>query len=81
MPSPSSGGSGFDFLSGSGHYFGGLRGIAEVITGSEHRRRWSYEQKRAIVAASLEPGAVVAEVRGGRRSVRSEDPGPQGIFP
>jgi transposase len=34
----------------------------EVITGLERRRRWSEEQKRAIVAETLEPGAVVAEV-------------------
>src|SRR5712691_8665221 len=34
----------------------------EVITGPERRRRWSDEQKRAIVAASLAPGAVVREV-------------------
>ena len=34
----------------------------EVITGPERRRRWTDEQKRAIVAASLEPGAVVADV-------------------
>src|SRR5579863_1577973 len=34
----------------------------EVITGAERRRRWSEEQKRAIVAASLAPGAVVADV-------------------
>ena len=34
----------------------------EVITGPERRRRWAEEQKRAIVAESLEPGAVVAEV-------------------
>jgi transposase len=34
----------------------------EVITGPERRRRWTDEQKRAIVAASLEPGAVVAAV-------------------
>ena len=34
----------------------------EVITGPERRRRWSEEQKRAIVAASLSPGAVVSEV-------------------
>jgi transposase len=33
----------------------------EVITGPERRRRWSDEQKRAIVEASLEPDAVVAE--------------------
>jgi transposase len=34
----------------------------EVITGPERRRRWSEEQKRAIVAASLAPGAVVADI-------------------
>jgi transposase len=34
----------------------------EVITGPERRRRWSEEQKRAIVTASLAPGAVVSEV-------------------
>jgi transposase len=34
----------------------------EVITGPERRRRWSEEQKRAIVAESLVPGAVVSDV-------------------
>ena len=34
----------------------------EVITGPERRRRWSAEQKRAIVAESLTPGAVVTEI-------------------
>ena len=34
----------------------------EVIAGPERRRRWSEDQKRAIVAASLAPGAVVSEV-------------------
>jgi transposase len=34
----------------------------EVITGPERRRRWSGEQKRAIVAESLAPGAVVTEI-------------------
>jgi transposase-like protein len=34
----------------------------EVITGPERRRRWSVEQNRAIVAESLTPGAVVAEI-------------------
>jgi transposase len=34
----------------------------EVLTGPERRRRWSEEQKRAIVAASLAPGAVISEV-------------------
>jgi transposase len=34
----------------------------EVITGPERRRCWSAEQKRAIVAESLAPGAVVTEI-------------------
>lgn len=34
----------------------------EVITGPERRRRWSAEQKQAIVAESLAPGAVVTEI-------------------
>jgi transposase len=34
----------------------------EVITGPERRRRWSAEQKGAIVAESLAPGAVVTEI-------------------
>ncbi len=34
----------------------------EVITGRERRRRWSEEEKRAIVSASLMPGTVVSEV-------------------
>ena len=33
-----------------------------VISGVERRRRWSVEQKRAIVAAAFTPGAVVTEV-------------------
>ena len=34
----------------------------EVITGPERRRRWSEDQKRAIVAESFAPGAVVSDV-------------------
>jgi transposase len=34
----------------------------EVITGIERRRRWSEEQKRAIVAESFALGAVVSTV-------------------
>ena len=34
----------------------------EVITGPERRRHWSAEQKRAIVAESLAPGAVVTAI-------------------
>ena len=34
----------------------------EVITGPARRRRWSAEQKRAIVAESLAPGAMVTEI-------------------
>jgi len=34
----------------------------EVLTGPERRRRWSEDQKRAIVAESFSPGAVVSDV-------------------
>jgi transposase-like protein len=34
----------------------------EVITGRERRRRWTEEQKRAIVAESFAPGAMVSDV-------------------
>ena len=34
----------------------------EVITGPVRRRRWSDERKRAIVAESLAPGAVVTAI-------------------
>jgi transposase len=34
----------------------------EVLPGPERRRRWSEEQKRAIVAAAFEAGAVVRDV-------------------
>jgi transposase len=34
----------------------------EVLVGPERRRRWSIEQKQAIVAAAFEPGAVVRDV-------------------
>lgn len=33
-----------------------------VLTGPERRRRFSLEQKRAMVAAAFAPGAVVADV-------------------
>src|ERR1700738_4143665 len=34
----------------------------EVLVGPERRRRWSVEQKQAIVAAAFGPGAVVRDV-------------------
>jgi transposase len=34
----------------------------EVLAGPERRRRWSVEQKQAVVAAAFRPGAVVREV-------------------
>jgi transposase len=37
-------------------------GQIHVMTGVERRRRWSDDQKRAIVAAAFAPGAVVADV-------------------
>ena len=33
-----------------------------VLTGPERRRRWSEEQKQALVAAAFAPGAVVSDV-------------------
>ena len=33
-----------------------------MITGRERRRRWTEEQKRAIVAESFAPGAMVSDV-------------------
>jgi transposase len=37
-------------------------GLVQVITGVERRRRWSVDQKRAIVTAAFAPGAVVTDV-------------------
>src|ERR1700746_2122656 len=34
----------------------------EVLAGPERRRRWSIEQKRAIVVAAFGPGAIVRDV-------------------
>lgn len=34
----------------------------EVINGVERRRRWSFEEKRALVAATYAPGAVVRDI-------------------
>src|SRR5215472_13005041 len=34
----------------------------EVLTGTPRRRRWSAEEKTAVVAASLTPGAVARQV-------------------
>ena len=41
----------------------------ELFSGPERRRRWSEDQKRAVVAAAFAPGAIVAEVA--RRAPRS----------
>jgi hypothetical protein len=47
----------------------------EVITSVQRRRRWSLEAKRRIVAAAIEPGAVVSEVarEAGSMSVNCSD--------
>jgi len=37
-------------------------GQVHIMTGFERRRRWSVDEKRAIVATAFAPGAVVAEV-------------------
>jgi transposase len=34
----------------------------EIITSVERRRRWSREEKERLVAACLEPGAVLSEI-------------------
>ncbi len=34
----------------------------EVITSVERRRRWSREEKEQLVAACLEPDAVISEI-------------------
>ena len=41
----------------------GAMARVEVITGRERRRRWTEDQKRAIVSASFAPGAMVSDVR------------------
>lgn len=40
----------------------GAMASIEVLTGPERRRRWSDEEKRAIVTAAFAPGAVVRDV-------------------
>jgi transposase len=37
-------------------------GTMVVLAGPERRRRWSADQKRAILAAADEPGAIISEV-------------------
>ena len=37
-------------------------GSMVVLDGPERRRRWSADQKRAILAAADEPGAIISEV-------------------
>lgn len=39
-----------------------LMAQVHILTGPERRRRFSLEQKRAMVAAAFAPGAVVADV-------------------
>ncbi|MDT8316099.1 IS66-like element accessory protein TnpA [Roseomonas mucosa] len=41
---------------------GGVYRRVEVLTGPDRRRKWSDDDKARIVAETLEPGAVVAEV-------------------
>jgi transposase len=40
----------------------GAMASVEVLVGPERRRRWSVEQKQAIVAAAFRPGVVVRDV-------------------
>ena len=37
-------------------------GQVTVYSGVERRRRWTDEQKRALIEAAFAPGAIVAEV-------------------
>lgn len=37
-------------------------GQITVFSGAERRRRWSLEQKRALVSGAFAPGAIVSEV-------------------
>src|SRR5258707_15861402 len=46
----------------------------EVLAGPERRRRWSIEQKQAVVAAAFRPGAV------GRDVARQADVTPRLIY-
>lgn len=44
----------------------------EVMSGPERRRRWSAEQKRAIVAEAFAPGASVSEIARRAEVVRGQ---------
>src|SRR5689334_867222 len=70
---------------------GGYRRV-EVLTGPGRRRKWSDDEKARIVAETLEPGAVVAEVARRRqvcsqqiftwrREMRSASSAPSGFVP
>ena len=70
---------------------GGYRRV-EVLTGPGRRRKWSDDEKARIVAETLEPGAVVAEVARRRqvcpqqiftwrREMRSALSAPSGFVP
>src|SRR5277367_5313051 len=48
----------------------------EVLIGPERRRRWSVEQKRAIVAAAFAPGAVAGGGASDRRDAELTTQGP-----
>ena len=70
---------------------GGYRRV-EVLTGPGRRRKWSDDEKARIVAETLEPGAVVAEVARRRqvcpqqiftwrREMRGASSAPSGFVP
>jgi transposase len=70
---------------------GGYRRV-EVLTGPGPRRKWSDDEKARIVAETLEPGAVVAEVARRRqvcpqqiftwrREMRGASSAPSGFVP
>jgi hypothetical protein len=53
----------------------GAMSRVEVLSGPERRRRWSEEQKRAIVAEAFAPGASVSAVYPSGKGRLAEHPG------
>ncbi|MBX5230679.1 transposase, partial [Rhizobium sp. NLR9b] len=53
----------------------------EVITSVERRRRWSQEDKERLVAACLEPGAVLSEIARSAGTCQPALPLAQGALP
>ena len=67
-------------------------GQVHILTGIIRRRRWSVDEKRALVAAAFAPGAVLADVARQadvacgqlyrwRKELRESGPAPTGFVP